>query len=468
MAERKPSPEGGPESLEIEPITAADCGWMEALGCRWPIADKEAWLTARNRDIEVGSKRLEAWEVSREQERTAVINARKAFFHVLPVVSNALAQAQHTSLWPPDAIIVAQRTLYARGIDIAALLKSRPELVTYSAKEHLERLDNFEAFGLDSARVVNGFAGAQTYGSKAVQIKMYAMYAAARTFGWDDYKTIANDTVEEQPELLAQPPGMIRILAQIAARTMLPHEPSDVPLATIRALLGLRVEKAVAAYLERRSVIRSPDGLISQAHDRYKNWPIQALQGLILHSIGDPVVKTYLRNYPINDPEACINAYTKQREAEQEAALHAIDLRWEGPLFLGDPDSPTFRAFEKVAASPPLTKEEKQQLYNDIAQGGTAAEHARKVLIVRHLHLAIEAAVRRGRSVETRAGRLGKANLALVFAAHRYDPTKNGDFEGYAKREIADAFNSSPGSGRHDSVNRIGTETFEEPPKNAI
>ncbi|MEK7153309.1 MAG: hypothetical protein AAB834_05145, partial [Patescibacteria group bacterium] len=402
--------------MYYEPITRDDRRLLANLGCPWPdTADEEAWLAGLNGLIATGSQRIRPERP--EAEKAEIVAAREAFFCALPAlrsdVTARLKAGSAPNLPKSSTAIGTLRALYARNVDGVSAVNTLPALLTHGVDTIIRHLDGLDKLGFDSTQLVNANVGCLTLSTEAVQERLQAMYAAVRAWGWPDYKAYVNRMVTELPTILSSKSDRTRLLARIATRLLPQYNQNQIRPADIRTLYIATPEMVVAAYLQRGLVIRSIAGLIYYTR-RNEHLDREALKGLIAQHPDDPVVKAYLRGYPIDDPEAVRYAYSRHVRARDRRKEREIDIDWEGPECLGDPELPVLDAYRQVIASPELTAVERERLDSDILQGDQAgqqladiedapvsdeqrrlktvaetSQHARRVLVARHLGIVV-------------------------------------------------------------------------------
>lgn len=300
----------------LRPIDKRDKGWMTTLGCRWPNEGHEKeWLVSLNRFVVIGSEQ----QSTRPDNPATAYHARNSFLKLLPLAYTARLKLNKMRGWaliPTDGFIGTQRLLYNKGLDIKEILLRQPDIIIIRPEKAMERLDNFNRYGFSIKKLIeNSHYSILSQSSRAISQRLHAAYAIARVWGWDTTtdREHMNDLIKAEPSFFGRHVGKIRTLGRISIALFERHKPEDIPIQIFRQFLIQTIETQVAAYLKKGKSIRTPEGLTYQAR-KLEGYTSNELRGFILYHARtyiddkgyptDPVVKTYLKNFPITNEEA--------------------------------------------------------------------------------------------------------------------------------------------------------------------
>lgn len=447
-----------PEQIEQKPVEIGshDRAWMESVfGCEWPTAEEEVeWLHTINQLVVTGDQSLRRGCRSSEHEayRTPIIDARWQFFARLPGLSAQTLQSTRDR-YSPDTIVSpsifteAQRYLYSLGINGLDLVKAAPPHLGLSAARWKAWIEGVEAAGLPARTILQAAPRSAGLSVYSVLERVAPMHAAARASGMPDYRQAVRGLIESFPSAINVRPDKTRTLARIVTQASLEIDDWQV----VKGLYILPLEASVVAYLERRDVLRSMTGLRYQARIIHEQRSKAELVAAIAAEVGsdDPVIKAYLKGYPIDDPAAVQQVW--QRHVRARERRREYPLLWQGPVLLGDPSSMSaFTAYKYAVQSPDLTDAQFNQIVAHIAGGHEAEERlrqldqdrsresisqqteqyelgvrARRALLARYLKTVVEISEGVVRSRSSRSEVLATGNVALVdYVLHDYQPAR--------------------------------------------
>jgi hypothetical protein len=325
------------EQAQTSFLSHEDRPWLEELGCAWPEVGQDEWLDSMNQIVEIGSehlkttKRIEGADSSRQLE---IVAARELFFGYLTKISqkaiNKLRTTSAPKLVPINTFIETQRVFRGSEISAAPIIEKYPYIINYgpelaknkisgleslsinvktlatnpsifsSSVETIEsKLKNLEAAGLkDASKVVNACPTLLNLSIDSVQAKLRALYAPARKWGWPNYEEKVNGFVDQWPQILTYSSAKIRTLVRIATETLPPHTADIVEIKDIRSAVKENLEAVVVGYLLGSNEVYGPEDIHKLANLHKKAGKV-ALQRIIAKHTDDPVVRVYLRGYPL-------------------------------------------------------------------------------------------------------------------------------------------------------------------------
>lgn len=316
MRNVEPEPARVPEYLQSDnrdellawlyrPLDRQDMHWMTQLGYEWPLDDAKAQaeLDRANNYIEIGKEHQGAHH---DLNTETVYGARQALLDMFPAAlevfdeyANYYLNSQRS---PPvtDNFVGTIRFHDRNGsnLDHKSPLASA---VHTNTKTILNSLDILYLNGLSGVDILreNPFIG--NLSVKLIQTKFRTMHGLAWALGWsrDTYKEDVNRAVESRPVALNYSLDSMHILARIGSVLFRVQKPDISHL----NLLSEPLERTVAAYLEHGNAISTSKGLLSRARRYTGEYTKDELRGYIAQHAGDPVVKRYLRSYPIDEKE---------------------------------------------------------------------------------------------------------------------------------------------------------------------
>lgn len=247
---------------------------MKALGCLWPdeSAGMRLWIDRQNELVELGSQSLIPGMST--ADKTEIVAAREEFLTSMRAISTstlAVYRRRNRTLTPLDTIVGSQRFLYDRGLKADLVINRHPALLAYNA-QYLRR-------------------------------KTRIIYAAARAWGLPDHRDEANRLMEYAPSILSFAAAKLRTLVQVG--THIGEYPSTVEVQ--KAIMGIaryRLESVMVGYLEHRDEIVGPADLKARVKLYADRDPEGLRQAYIAQHIGNPIVRTYARGYPLPETSA--------------------------------------------------------------------------------------------------------------------------------------------------------------------
>lgn len=476
----------------VPSVDAADRLWMEKLGCVWPEAGDEAdWLEHVNGLVKVGDTNMRNMSaVEHDRVRGQVIAARASFVDLFPKIRlDIIERSRRYSTGnpvdtgaKPSNIIDLQREFQMRGIDGLEIINAQPTVFVMTKRNIVLILDNLEAHGIDSALAANCGGGQFfTLAPESLSARLQPLYTAARTAGWQNYREKVNAFISEYADVLSYKPDKTRTLVRIIASTAIGSQLDKVTPAQVRGMYIEPLERTVVAYLRHGDVIRSIPGLRRQAYF-VGGLDKKELLSIIAANVDDPVVKTYLKGYPIDDIEAAKEVHARHIRS-RERRKGDYPLLYQGPSLLADPSLSIARAYAGVLENPDfnpeqedsgekydiprLTSEQQAEINRRITEADNDAVTAeaelrdlsvghdpdeinmlvarkervrevRRALVVRHLGMVLDIANTCSR-VADMADVIGTANVALArFAMEEYNPASSGltTFEEQAREAV--------------------------------
>lgn len=437
------------------PLAADDRQLLENIGCVWPAPEEEAaWLDYMNRLAEVGS--IDLRSADDESHKDDVLAVRDEFYGKFTRLDWRQDWSQqkfgpNTQYPMPTHFVGLQRVLAANDIDQIEYLKIGAANSHVTGAALYEKLDALATYGFDVSRMLSSSGSLGwlnlSYGSIIERIQPY--YAAARLQHGDsaDYRQVALDFVAEWPSALGYRPGRVRTLTRIGSAIAANTCNLDTGLTAVRSLMIQNLEKVVAAYLTNTSTARSLRTVASQARRDYADYDADELRAMIAQRPSDPVVKEYLKTYPLNDLDIDAVYARHVRARNRWQRQREITRDWKGPLLLGDPELSASRALLSVVDYPKLSGEDLAHLEGQLDGREDEAE-VRRALAARMLPLAVEI-VESASNMHNLPEALGDACLALSDVACNYKPGKPqwaAGFELSAAREIMYALPSKSGA----------------------
>jgi len=182
------------------------------------------------------------------------------------------------------------------GIMPSAAINIHPRVLSLPSSAIIDRSEFFKAKGFDFAAIVNKNPRLLTFATENISHKLNAMYAAAKAWGIEDYKSIINNLVEQWPTILTYKAGKIRTLARIASISFSAESLEEVNTSTLSNSMTANLEATLVAYL--RGEIAKPSDMYMQSR-KYKVLGTQALKKIVAKNKENPVVKVYMRNYKL-------------------------------------------------------------------------------------------------------------------------------------------------------------------------
>ena len=310
------------------PLSSADQGWLENLGCLLPMGDEDDQFKYLNQLVQVGSIWInDAYNIGEAQ----VLKAREEFLDLLTNLDNDTREDfKQNNFWsmPLDTIVYTQRVLRNAGIDAAKVVNAHPPILSYAPESVREKLDNLMSAGIDAAKVVNAFpsilgyapesvrekldnlmsAGIDaakvvnahppilSYAPESIKFKLRVLYSAARAWGVNDYRTPVNRIVEDAPILLSLKPDRNRILIRIINDSL--QADSELSVNQVKGIVINKLESTLASYLEHRGDIHTLEDIVRKSR-QYKKLGKDALICIIDRPeyANDRAVRIYKRAY---------------------------------------------------------------------------------------------------------------------------------------------------------------------------
>jgi hypothetical protein len=184
------------------------------------------------------------------------------------------------------------------GLDGIKLVNASPNIIGLSTDSIAIKLHAINSIGLDGARIISESPGILTYAVESLAKKVRTIRAISRLWGYE--QEVADNVIENIPQILSHKPGKIRTVATVASELL--TQQSEIGVREVQGALMQNIERVVAAYLLHREQINTPADIKRLARRFEKTEPAE-LREMILNansiSPGDPVLKQYLRAYPV-------------------------------------------------------------------------------------------------------------------------------------------------------------------------
>lgn len=248
---------------------------MKALGCLWPDESVHAqmlWLDRQNELVELGSQSLN--QGMSTADKADIIAAREEFLTDMSAIATrslGVYKRRNRTLTPLSTVIESQRFLHKSGLKANLVINRHPALLAFNA-DHLRR-------------------------------KTRIVYAATRAWGLPDYRSEANRLMEYVPSIFSLASAKLRTLIRVGTHVAKYPSTVDVQKA-IKGIAGYSLESVVVGYLEHRDEIVGPADLKAKVKLYAGEAPEDLRQIYIAQHIGDPIVRTYVRGYPLPEPSA--------------------------------------------------------------------------------------------------------------------------------------------------------------------
>lgn len=347
------APGPSPEELESNPelgrlyrsLDQDDRPWMEQLGCEWPDEEHEKeWLAAQNNLVSIGGETLATHP---DEHAQIVYAAREEFLEGFPVVKEAYRRLgiyrdayikEHPEygeqrIIPLRTLISGQRALHGYGLHVGKVVAVSPVTTYISGSAILERVNNFGMHGIDQGRLLVNSGNSPRWlslNSNSVSRKLGVMYGIARAWGISNNHEEVNRLVVASPDILGRSSYSLLALGRLSVVLFGKGEQSELPVQDVRQVVIAPIMPIIAAYLARRNVISTPQGLTYQGRRLDAGYSRDELLGYIVGFPDDPVVKTYLRGHPIREEE--IERLPKLRELpHREPSAWRAGEDWQSP-----------------------------------------------------------------------------------------------------------------------------------------
>jgi hypothetical protein len=415
-----------PELAELyRPLDGEDWAWMGQRGLSRPVEgeDEQELLHELNTLMAIGAERLSTHP---DEWSQTTYEVREQFIKKFPPLARLHEQAkafasEYDHPIPTNSMVGTQRLLYGCGVDLTTA--SATHTILTHPVSVIESMDSLTQHGINAIKAANIDLGFIGNSPQKLAEKIRVAYSLARAWGWprETYKDDVNRILESDPLIFHYSAHHLRVLGRIStALSFEQRAPAEEVSRDIHGLVATGLAKAVAAYLTYGQDITSPRGLRQRTRE-LAAFRSEELRGYIAQYPDDPVVRCYLRGYPIKDHERRYGLGTlfpERRSADWEpTASYGPDG------FMTAQKAANFNQFlRSLRRMPKLDTDTESRLFTDVARGLEAEES----LLLAHQLKALAPGPGADSQIaeledDREIGRTARKRLAASFAARAID-----------------------------------------------